>query len=147
MSIEPNNDTLKDWRVLVVDDEPDAIDVASILLEMCGAVVVTACNGQEALDAIKTTKPHFVLSDLSMPVMTGWEMLHTLKLNRATQDLPVIALTAHAMPGDRDRAIAAGFHNYLTKPLLPETFVNDLLKLLIAIPEMALILKEGVQSS
>jgi two-component system, cell cycle response regulator DivK len=145
MSIDPINDVLKDWRVLVIDAAPDAIDVASILLEMCGASVVTACNGQEGLDAVKTHKPHFVLSDLSMPVMTGWEMLETLKQNRATMDLPVIALTAHAMPGDRDRAIAAGFHNYLTKPLLPETFVNDLLKLLIAIPEMALKLNDRIE--
>lgn len=145
MSFETNDKLLKGWHVLVVDDEPDAIEVAATLLEMCGARVAMASNGREALDLIKQDKPQFILSDLSMPVMSGWEMLHELQLNRATEDIPVIALTAHAMPGDRDRAIAAGFHNYLTKPLMPETFVKELLKLLVNIPDMARLLNEGVE--
>jgi CheY-like chemotaxis protein len=72
-----------------------------------------------------------------MPEMDGWEMLFELKQDRATLDIPVIALTAHAMKGDRERAITAGFHNYLTKPLNPATFMSDVVKLLDNVPELA----------
>jgi CheY-like chemotaxis protein len=72
-----------------------------------------------------------------MPNMSGWQMLHTLKNDIATRDIPVIALTAHAMKGDRQRAMEVGFHNYLVKPLQPETFINDLLRLIVDIPEFA----------
>jgi CheY-like chemotaxis protein len=72
-----------------------------------------------------------------MPVMDGWGFIHALKKDRALAEIPAIALTAHAMIGDRDRAFAAGFHNYLTKPLTADTFIYDLLKLLMDIPELA----------
>lgn len=130
-------DILKEWKVLVVDDEPDSLEVATRILRHYGASVTTATNGQEGLDAIKATRPRFVISDLSMPVMDGWEMLRAVKEDRTTLDIPVIALTAHAMAGDRERAIMAGFHNYLTKPLTPATFMKDLLHLLMDIPELA----------
>ena len=125
------------WTVLVVDDEPDSLDVASTLLEMAGVVVLTARNGKDGLEKARAHRPHFIISDLSMSEMSGWEMLKHLKEDVATQNIPVIALTAHAMRGDRERAVAAGFHNYLTKPLRPETFISDVLKLLVDIPQMA----------
>lgn len=125
------------WKVLVIDDEPDSLLVAQSLLEMCGAQVTVAANGQEGLDAIRSVRPDFVVSDLSMPVMSGWQMIFQLKQTPVTRDIPVIALTAHAMEGDRIRAIEVGFHNYLTKPLRPETFINDLLRLILDIPELA----------
>ncbi len=135
-------DLLAGWTVLVVDDEPDSLFVAQTLLEMCGAKVHAAFNGKQGYDLIGRVRPDFVLSDLSMPEMSGWQMLHAIKNNYATRDLPVIALTAHAMPGDRTRAIEVGFHNYLTKPLRPETFINDLLRLLIDVPAIAMRLPE-----
>jgi two-component system cell cycle response regulator DivK len=125
------------WTVIVVDDEPDSLEVASTLLEMVGVDVLTASNGKEALQQVITHKPKFIISDLSMSGMSGWEMLKHLKEDLTTQDIPVIALTAHAMRGDRERAVAAGFNNYLSKPLRPETFINDLLRLLIEIPQTA----------
>ena len=67
--------SLKGWRVLVVDDEPDSLEVASMLLEMCDAEVLTAENGRDGLEMAKLHRPHFIISDLSMPEMTGWEML------------------------------------------------------------------------
>lgn len=122
---------LEGWTVLVVDDEPDSAEVASILLEMYGATVIVANNGRNGLEAIKKHRPRFVITDLTMPEMNGWEMTQALKLDdRGLASIPVIALTAHAMTGDRSRALGIGFHNYLTKPLQPETFVNQLLELL-----------------
>jgi CheY-like chemotaxis protein len=130
-------DILLNWNVIVTDDEPDSLEVATRILRHYGANVQTATNGAEALELIKKARPRFVISDLSMPVMDGWGLLYQLKLERATADIPVIALTAHAMTGDRERAITAGFHNYLTKPLTPATFMRDLLRLLIDIPEFS----------
>jgi CheY-like chemotaxis protein len=71
-----------------------------------------------------------------MPGMDGWMMIEALKNDPRTVSTPVIALTAHAMKGYRECAIASGFHNFLTKPLTPETFINDLLILLVDIPEL-----------
>src|SRR5262249_10254076 len=122
---------LNGWSVLVVDDEPDSLEVASRLLRHYGATVWLATNGEEALEVVQEHRPTVVISDLSMPVMDGWGLIYELKLNRSTIDLPVIALTAHAMVGDRERAISAGFHNYLAKPLTPSTFIKDLLRLLV----------------
>ena len=128
---------LKSQRILVIDDEPDSLEVAMILLEMYYVQVLTATNGHEGLAAAKQYRPLFIISDLSMPEMSGWEMLDALKQDRTTLDIPVIALTAHAMEGDRNRAIAAGFHNYLTKPLRPDTFIRDLLDVVMDIPMIA----------
>lgn len=134
-------DILSNWRVVVCDDEEDSLDVATIILEYYGANVVTCSNGEEALKAIRDRVPRFVISDLSMPKMDGWALIFELKNDRATMDIPVIALTAHAMVGDRERALAAGFHNYLTKPLTPETFIHDLLALLVTVPDLAVALR------
>jgi two-component system cell cycle response regulator len=127
---------LQGWCIVVVDDEDDSLEVARYILDFYGADVHTATNGHEALDLIRRTRPNFVISDLSMPYMDGWELLRELKDDIATRDIPVIALTAHAMIGDRERAIAAGFHNYLTKPLTADVFIHDLLRLLMAIPDL-----------
>jgi len=133
----PDN-VLEGWTVLVVDDEPDSAEVASILLEMYGATVIVANNGRLGLEAIRKHRPRFVITDLTMPEMNGWEMTQAVKLDdRELASIPVIALTAHAMTGDRSRALGIGFHNYLTKPLQPETFVSQLLELLAYdIPEL-----------
>jgi two-component system cell cycle response regulator DivK len=136
MSKLPNT-LLQDWQVVIVEDEPDNMDVASYILEFYGATVHCATDGSEGLQVIQTVKPDFVISDLSMPVMDGWELITRLKKNVATTNIPIIALTAHAMAGDRERAMAAGFHNYLSKPLTPETFIDQLVRLLLDIPNLS----------
>jgi CheY-like chemotaxis protein len=130
-------DILAGWKVLIIDDEPDSADVAKSILGYFGAEVVTAGNGKEGIDKLRTFTPSLVVCDISMPVLDGWGVISQLKKNRAWIDIPVIALTAHAMVGDREKAIAAGFHNHLTKPLSPQTFVQDMLILLIDLPQFA----------
>lgn len=130
-------DVLKDWDVVVIDDEPDSLEVARFILDFYGANVHTAVNGKDGISLVEEVKPRFVISDLSMPEMDGWEFISTLKLTPHMQDIPVIALTAHAMKGDRERAVAAGFHNYLTKPLTASTFMDNLLILLLDIPQLS----------
>ncbi len=130
-------DLLQNWKIVVVEDEPDSMDVASYILEFYGATVYPATDGSEGLATIKSVQPDFVISDLSMPMMDGWELIHNLKMDLATRDIPTIALTAHAMTGDRERALGAGFHNYLTKPLTADTFIDQLVKLLLDIPVLS----------
>jgi CheY-like chemotaxis protein len=139
MQFDEQLNQLKGRKILVIDDEPDNLEVVQILLEMNDVDVITATNGQEGLIEARKHHPIFIISDLSMPDTSGWEMLEALKQDSAIMDIPVIALTAHAMEGDRSRAIAAGFHNYLTKPLRPDTFINDLLQVVMDIPAMGLI--------
>jgi CheY-like chemotaxis protein len=131
------NDLLRGWDIVVIDDEDDSLSLAEIILLEYGANVHTATNGAEGLAAIRNVKPKFAISDLSMPVLDGWGLITELKEDVAIKDTPVIALTAHAMVGDRERAVACGFHNYLTKPLTVETFIQDLVKLLVDIPVLA----------
>ena len=122
---------LQGWIVVVVDDEPDSLEVATVLLEMHGAVVLEASDGQAGHELIRNKRPHLIISDLSMPNMTGWQMLDRLKMDdRSIAEIPVIALTAHAMEQDRRRAIAAGFHNFISKPLVPKTFVHQIIGIL-----------------
>lgn len=132
-----SRDLLKDWTIAVVDDEPDSLRVVEILLEQAGATVITAKNGEEGLKLIQENKPRFVISDLAMPKMNGHEMVKQLKNRAATRDIPVIGLSAYAMPDDRDAALKVGFHGYIVKPLNPERFVNQVLNLLLDVPELA----------
>lgn len=130
------DDLLSSWNIVVLDDEEDSLEVAEVILLEYGANVTTASNGSEGLQAVRDVKPHFVISDISMPEMDGWGFISMMQKDPDLAQIPVIALTAHAMQGDRERAIAAGFHNYLTKPLTVDTFMTDLVKLLVDIPEL-----------
>lgn len=130
-------DLLVGWDIVVIDDEEDSLEVASIILDGYGAVVHEARNGEEGLEVVRRVRPRFVISDLSMPVLDGWGMVFALREDVTIADIPVIALTAHAMPGDAQRALDSGFNNYLTKPLTVETFMENLVNLLLAMPTLA----------
>src|SRR5688500_10696831 len=96
-----SNKVLRGMKFLVVDDEPDNIGVVVKLLTLLGGEVIAAENGHEGLDQARSSTPDVVLTDLSMPIMSGWEFLYQLRQDPALQHIPVIALTAHAMAGDR----------------------------------------------
>lgn len=130
-------DLLQGWDIVVVDDEEDSLLVAQLLLDQYGAKTYTGSDGEEGLALISSVKPKLVICDLSMPVLDGWGVISRMKSDPVLNVIPAIALTAHAMVGDRDRAIDAGFHNYLTKPLTVETFIQDLVDLMVNIPELA----------
>ena len=138
------NDVLNGWKVVVVEDEPDSLEVATLLLEMYGAEVIGARNGKEGVALIQQHRPHFVISDLSMPEMSGWELIETLNHGeRDLAEIPVIALTAHAMDHDRRKAIEAGFQNFITKPLQPEKFVSQVIAILaVDSPELRELIQE-----
>ncbi len=127
------------WTILIVDDEPDSLEVATRWLKLAGATVITAENGLAGLEAARLHKPSFVISDLTMPVMDGWEMLYEMKRNADLASTPVIALTAHAMDGIRERVLEVGFAAHIAKPLNPDKFVQQVI--LIIKGEKALTVK------
>jgi CheY-like chemotaxis protein len=135
---KPKRDVLSGWDVMVVDDDPKSLDVASRILSHYGATVHQAVNGQEALEKLGSIRPKFIVSDLSMPVMDGWILIGRLRDNSAYKTIPVIALTAHAMIGDHERVVAAGFYGYLSKPLSPATFITDVLTILKNVDDLGL---------
>jgi two-component system cell cycle response regulator DivK len=114
------------WKVLLIDDEPDNLEVVAESLEFYGMTVETAANGQIGLEKVDAFLPSLILLDLSMPVMDGWQTLRRLKSNPVTQNTPIIALSAHAIVGDEDRALNAGFDGYMTKPVSVPTLIEDL---------------------
>ena len=114
------------WQVLLVDDEPDNLEVVAETLEYRGAEVRTALNGLEAMTVLQDFTPNLIIADLSMPKMDGWELRTRLKNNPELQHIPLLALSAHAMIGDKERALAAGFDGYLTKPVNIQTLLDDI---------------------
>lgn len=122
-----NWEKITEWEVLLADDEPDNIEVVAESLEFYGITVKTAENGQVALDAMQDDwLPDLIMLDLSMPIMDGWATLRNLKSNPRTEMIPVLALSAHAIIGDAERAINAGFDGYMTKPISVPTLIQDL---------------------
>lgn len=117
---------IKEWRVLIVDDEPDNLNVARKVLSFGGAEVHIATNGIEGLAILQQIKPTFILLDLSMPEMDGWEMFNQARANYDLADVPIIALTAHAMTGDKEKIIAAGFNGYIPKPFRINSFLDEI---------------------
>jgi two-component system cell cycle response regulator DivK len=125
--VAANNKDVKDWEILVVDDDPDNLDVIRRVLSFYGAQVHTAANGREGLEVLhRIESPTLILIDLSMPTVDGWEMLKAIRQDPGLTSLPVIAVTAHAMSGDKDRALGAGFDGYVAKPFMLHTFMDEL---------------------
>lgn len=116
----------KDWTVLIVDDEVDNLGVARKVLSFNGANVYEARNGLEGLEVLETVTPTFILLDLSMPEMDGWEMFKIVRSRDELAIVPVIALTAHAMSGDKERVLEAGFDGYIAKPFRIQSFLEDI---------------------
>ena len=119
------------WNVLIVDDELDNIGVIEYVLNYHGAHYKTADSGASCLRMLAHEQPTLVLLDIQMPQMSGWEVLKLIRADPALVNLPVIAVTAHAMVGDKQRAIDAGFDGYITKPISPLTFVEEIETILL----------------
>lgn len=104
-------------KILLVEDNEMNRDMLSRRLERKGYEVVIAVDGQAGVDMASSANPDLILMDLSLPVMDGWEATRRIKADAATQGIPVIALTAHAMAGDEQKAREAGCDDYDTKPV------------------------------
>lgn len=122
----PGDSEVQSWKILVVDDDEDNRNVAAQYLGFLGAEIRTAVDGETGLAALTGFQPTFILLDLSMPEMDGWEMYRRLRADARIAAIPVIALTAHAMQEASDRAMAAGFNGYITKPFMLDSLVSDI---------------------
>jgi two-component system cell cycle response regulator DivK len=117
-------------KILLVEDNEMNRDMLSRRLLRRGYEVVMAVDGQQGVDLAGSIAPDLILMDMSLPVIDGWEATRRIKANEATKKIPVIALTAHAMSGDREQALAAGCDDYDVKPI-------DLARLLPKIEKFA----------
>jgi two-component system, cell cycle response regulator DivK len=123
-------ETLDNPLVLVVDDFLDAREMYAEYFMFSGFRVAEAANGTEALQKAIQLAPQVILMDLSMPGMDGWEATRRLKADSRTKDIPVIALTGHALTGFQESARMAGCDAFVTKPCLPDTLVAEVRRLL-----------------
>jgi two-component system cell cycle response regulator DivK len=104
-------------KILLVEDNEMNRDMLSRRLQRKGFQVVLALDGQTGVEMSQTQAPDLILMDMSLPVLDGWEATRRLKADTATRHIPVIALTAHAMSSDREKALEAGCDDYDTKPV------------------------------
>jgi CheY-like chemotaxis protein len=109
-------------RILVVEDTPANQALVRKLLVAAGHEVVLASQAAEGIALATERRPDLVLLDLGLPDMDGWQALRVIRGTEATRDLRVVAFTAHAMVGDQERALAAGFNGYMSKPIDFRTF-------------------------
>ena len=109
-------------HILVAEDSPDIRELIRMLLESAGHRVVAVADGRAAVAAAREEPPDLVLMDLSLPILSGWEATRQIRADPKTEAVPVLAVTAHAMQGDRERALAAGCDGFIPKPIDEETF-------------------------
>ena len=104
-------------RILIVEDNMDTYELVRFILEKNGYETLLAMNGRDGVNAATKQLPDLIIMDLSMPEMDGWTAMRMIKGNASTSSIPMIALTAHALPSDRKRAFDAGCDEYITKPM------------------------------
>jgi CheY-like chemotaxis protein len=104
-------------KILIVEDNEINRDMLSRRLERTGYSVVTALDGEQGYSLAQSEKPDLILMDISLPTMDGWEVTQLIKANKATRHIPIIAVTAHVLVGDRAKAAAVGCSDYDTKPI------------------------------
>jgi CheY-like chemotaxis protein len=112
-------------RVLLVEDNPANLALMKYLLQASGYTILTATNGREGVVVAQRESPDVILMDLQMPNMNGYEAVRQVKEVPALRGVPIIAVTAFAMVGDRDKILARGFDGYIAKPITPERFVSE----------------------
>jgi two-component system, cell cycle response regulator DivK len=117
-------------KVLLVEDNEMNRDMLSRRLIRRGFDVVFAVNGKQGVDLARSEKPDIILMDMSLPIMDGWEATRCVKGDDATRSVPVIGLTAHAMSGDREKALEAGCDDYDTKPVEFDRLIGKIERLL-----------------
>tara|TARA_B100001123_G_C15014267_1_gene908835 strand:- start:395 stop:757 length:363 start_codon:yes stop_codon:yes gene_type:complete len=117
-------------KILLVEDNELNRDMLSRRLIKKGFTVLSAVNGKEGIDKSITEKPDIILMDLSLPIINGWDATKQIKANEETSNIPIIALTAHAMAEDRKKALDAGCDEYDTKPIEFEGLLEKINKLI-----------------
>ncbi len=106
-------------RILLVEDNADAVEIMRLVMESMGYEVAVAKNGLEGVEMADSEAPDLIVMDILLPVMDGFEATSRIRKNPKTEKIPILAATALASPGDRDRCLASGCDNYIPKPFTP----------------------------
>lgn len=123
--------------ILLVDDEPDLVQLVSVRLQAAGYQVITASDGQQALDAVKQTRPDLIILDLMLPKVDGYKVCRLLKFDDRYKKIPILVFTARAQDGDIRLATECGADAYLTKPFEAQTLLSKLRDLMRAAGEVS----------
>lgn len=117
-------------KILVIEDNEQNMYLVTFILEKHGYTVIKAYNGLDGLQMAEEQLPVLILLDIQLPSMNGYLVAHELRTKPALKDVPIIAVTSYAMPGDREQALASGCSGYIEKPINPDTFVAQVEKFL-----------------
>jgi len=112
-------------RILVIEDHAPNLGLMAYLLSAFGYATLEAADGFTGLETARGERPDLIICDIQLPDINGYEIASRLKRDEATRDIPLVAITALAMVGDRERVLSAGFDGYIAKPITPETFVTE----------------------
>jgi two-component system cell cycle response regulator len=112
-------------KILIIEDNPANLELMTYLLRAFGHSVVSARDGAEGLELARREILDVIVCDIHLPNVDGYEVAHRLKLHPVLSRIPLVAVTAMAMVGDRDKVLAAGFDGYIDKPITPEIFVTQ----------------------
>jgi len=112
-------------NILVIEDNEQNLYLVRFILEKSGYRVHAAMDGQTGIDLADVLKPDLILLDIQLPVMDGYDVARNLRSNPQISSIPIVAVTSHAMVGDRDKAMEAGCNGYIEKPINPETFISE----------------------
>ena len=118
-------------KIMVVEDNPINLKLVGDLLEIEGFEVQVCADAEIALEALKTIKPDLILMDVALPGMDGLELTRVLKADKKTKDIIIVALTAFAMKGDKEKVLGAGCNGYITKPIETRKFKEQILQYLL----------------
>jgi len=112
--------------ILIIEDHVDNLELMSYLLKAFGYATLAAADGPTGLELARSRQPELIICDIQLPGIDGFEIARRLKEDDGLRKIPLVAITALAMVGDRERVLAAGFDGYIAKPIVAETFVNDI---------------------
>ena len=113
-------------KILLIEDNEQNRYLATFLLENRGYSVTPAVDGETGIEIADKIQPDLILLDIQLPAMHGYDVAHALRSNPSLANTPIVAVTSYAMPGDKEKTIAAGCNGYIEKPINPETFVAEI---------------------
>ncbi len=121
-------------KIVVVEDDEHSRYLTSFILQKSGYEVISACTGQEGVEAVRREQPQLVILDIQLPGINGYEVIQILRTMPEARDIPIVVVTSYAMPGDREQILSTGCQGYLEKPINPDTFIREIEEYMMSTP-------------